>query len=144
MSGEPDPPIDLDVHQNGGSRPTASLDAITTLIHSFALMIQGVEQRITERISANADASKDRWERWETDFRDYRKGIEKRLTLLEASVHDHAEEARQAKIAREAKIRPIRALGLFLVLHWRDILILLIGILALMGFTEATLERFVK
>ena len=93
--------------QGGAEQPAASIDAVTTLIHSFALMLQGVETRLTERIAENASRSKERWERWELDFREYRDATESRLRELERHVAEERDLAgRRLAVLAEGEFLP--------------------------------------
>lgn len=116
----------LTVTQDGTTPPSASLDAITTLIHSFASMITAMEGRLTKRIDDNAAASKERWAKWEG-----------RLEKLEGVVADHLTAAHDAEVAAEARARPVRTVLGVLVDHWRDILLAILAVLGLFGFTQS-------
>lgn len=139
MTGGPPPELPpplIDTQQTMTTSPAASLDAVTTLVHSFALMVQGVEHRLTERLTDNAQQSRERWTRWESDFREYREATDRRIGILEASVHDHHAEAERARIVADARTRPIRFGAAWLWDNRRDILILILGLLTLLGVAD--------
>lgn len=130
---DPDPPV-LDIRQSpGDGRPTASLDAVTTLIHSFASMITAMETRLAAQIRDNAEASKERWQRWEAEFGRYQEATDRRISSLEASVHDHHAEDERRRIATQARVQPVRSLVGWLWLNRRDIIVVLIGVATLLG-----------
>jgi hypothetical protein len=125
---DPTPPS-LDVHQNGSTGPVASIDAITTLIHSFASMITSMEARITARINENASASKERWSRWEAEFKEYRERTDQRIEKLEAA---RRLEERKDLVA-EARIAPVRT-GVTLLAHnWKNVLIIIFAVVGALG-----------
>lgn len=119
--------------------PVVNLDAVTTLIHSFASMMTAMEARITDQIKDNATASKERWSRWEQEFRDYRTATDRRIATLEDSVHAHHTKEHEEEIRLEARVKPIKGTVAWFWRNWRDLLIIAIG---LMAFAAAFGEWF--
>ena len=111
----------LSTHQDGTAIPSVSLDAVTALIHSASAMMTAMESRLTERIKDNAEASRERWTAWEADFREYRAQIETRIQVLEGSVHDHHAEAERARIANEARVKPVLTTVGWIGKHWKEL-----------------------
>jgi hypothetical protein len=120
----------LDVRQNG-AQPTfsVSLDAIMTLIHSFGTMVSAMERRIADRMAENAEASKERWGKWE-----------ERLGKVERQVADHLREEHEDEIRTEARVRPVRLSLAYVGRHWRTAALLILSALALAGYGVETLR----
>jgi len=120
-----------------------AIDAVATLVHSFAAMVSAMKSDIIREMTFNAEASKERWTRWERDFEKYQEATDRRIGLLEASVHDHHSQAEKAKIAREAQIKPVRSVFSWLWDHWRDLVLLVIGVMAALTFTAELIARVI-
>lgn len=132
-----DPTIpDLTTHQNGTSGPVASLDAVTTLIHSFASMMANMEKRITEQINANAAASKERWGRWETEFKEYREANDRRIANVEGRVEALEDDDQREKLVWDARWGPVRNTLIFLSRNWKTILVVLFALLGAIGLAD--------
>jgi hypothetical protein len=118
-----DPPM-LDTSQTGSPTPAVSLDAVTTLVHSFSLMVQAMKGDLLREMERNAEMGKERWQRWEDDFKAYRESNDARVTALEGSVHEHHTKAEHDKLASEARVKPVLTTLQWLVAHWKDLAIL--------------------
>jgi hypothetical protein len=134
-----DPPPTLTVSQTPQREPVVNLDAVTTLIHSFASMMTAMEARITDQIKDNASASKERWARWEQEFREYRATTDRRISALEDSVNAHHIRVHEEELRIEARVKPIKGIAAWFWRNWRDLLIIAIG---LMAFAAAFGEWF--
>lgn len=130
----------LDTHQNGSSGPVASLDAVTTLIHSFASMMANMEKRITEQINANAAASKERWGRWEQEFKEYREANDRRIAGVEDRLGHLEDDDQREKLVWDARWGPVRNVIIFLSRNWKTILVVLFAILGAIGLAERAIE----
>ncbi|MCU0275068.1 MAG: hypothetical protein MUE34_17735 [Acidimicrobiales bacterium] len=130
----PEPAIPtLDTHQNGQGTPVASLDAITTLIHSFASMISNTEKRITDQINSNAAASKERWGKWEQEFKDYREANDERIGKVEGRVTVIEEAEKHDKTVWDARVGPLRNAATILARSWRTLIVVGFAILGFLG-----------
>lgn len=151
MTDDPTPcpdPVELTVSQTGQPQPVASLDAITTLIHSFASMMSSMEKRLADQISHNAGASKERWERWEREFEKYQRDTGRRIELLEEqhSIQQNRvdalyKEKEHDEIVWDSRLGPVKRAGIWLGRHARDIIIVILGILAVLGFSTEAIQR---
>ena len=118
-----------------------NIDAIATLVHSFAAMVSAMKQDILREMASNSEASKERWTRWERDFETYRNLTDGRISILEASVHEHHVKEERREITRQAQVRPIRGAVGWLWDHWRDVVLLAIGIFAAATFAADFVAR---
>lgn len=134
----------LDVRQNGIPVPSASLDAVATLIHSFFGMMQGVEKRITDRIIENAEASKERWARsesidserwkqWEARFDEYCNITNEHIEVVEIKIDDHLKAEEKAEERMDARVRPVQNVLSYASRHWRTIALAAVVIVDVVG-----------
>jgi len=138
--GEPIAVPELDVHQNGSHGPVASLDAVTTLIHSFASMMTAMEARISRQITDNATASKERWSRWETDFRDYREANDRRVEAIASDLHNHLEDRERNELVWNARLGPARKAATLISRNWKTVVVLLFAMLGALGIAQDILN----
>jgi hypothetical protein len=139
-----DPVVELTTSQNGQQVPAASLDAITTLIHSFGSMMTSMEARLSTQIKENAAASKERWMRWETDFKEYRLANDERVNALRRDLDVHLDERQRDEIRWDSRVEPLRTSGMWLGRHWRDLILMILGVLAVLGFSSDTLHQLLS
>jgi len=136
-----DPPT-LTVTQFDNADPAVSMDAVTSLVHAFAEMVRTSTGALSAQISANAEAGQQRWAVFEPTLERWQKDTEARLVLLEGSVHDHHEAAERARIAREARVKPVLTTAQWLVSNWPKILALLFGVLGFFALLFDLAERY--
>lgn len=128
-----DPPVTphLETRMDGMSTPAppASMDAVTTLIQSFGMMVTDIKRDLIREMERNASASRERWAIWEKLHNDYREETTRRLAALEATVHDHHAEAERSRLIAEARVKPVRTAASYLVEHWRTVALIVALIL---------------
>ena len=137
--GQPAGPGILATH--GPSTQGVTLDAVTTLVHSFGMMVTAMEARITTQIQNNAVASKERWGRWETEFKEYRTATDRRIEILEVRLDGHLRKEEREDLIIDARIRPLRTTAGLLAAHWRTLAIVVLSIAALAGVGVDLLQR---
>lgn len=124
-----DPPT-LTTRQDG-SGVAVSMDAVATFVHTFAAMLSSTEARLSEQLRENATTARERWQTWEREFERYRDQTERRLTSLEGSVHEHHSQEERRQIAYQARVRPVQRILGWVWDNRRDLLLVLIGAIAL-------------
>lgn len=106
---------------------------VTGIIELVRGFLNDTERRIGDKLDAAVRTIYDGAdERWQTHKIEHEREAEAFATLAE-SVRTHHHEAEQAAIARKARVQPIERFGGFLIDHWRDLLIFVLGLFALLG-----------
>jgi hypothetical protein len=118
-----------------------AIDAVATLVHSFAAMVSAMKADLIREMTANADAGKERWQRMEREIQRYQESTDKRIEILESSVHEHHSKEERREIARNAQVQPVRRTFAWLWDHWRDVVLLLIGVFAAATFAAEFVAR---
>lgn len=136
MTDQSPPLPKLDVLQNGEDRPAASLEAVTTLIHAFASMMTSMEARLTDRITENAAASKERWGKWEKEFREYRDANDTRIGVLEGKVDKHLDEDERSDLVWNARLGPARRAATLISHNWKTVVVLLFAAFGALGLAS--------
>ncbi len=141
---------DVTTSQDGLQTPLASVDSIITLIHSFSAMVQGVKNDLLREMAANAQASRERWDRWERDFAKYQRDTDRRIELLEEqtkAIHGRLDsmdrEKERGELVWDSRVAPLKKGGIWLGAHYRDLLLVILGILAILGFSTETIQRII-
>lgn len=122
---------ELETRRAFAGEQVASVDAIAVLIQSFATMIGKMEDRITGRITENAEASKERWQRWEAEFKAYQATNDHRVALVEGQIRDYLAREHDDDVRNDARVRPVKTLAGWVWGNWRDIVLLAIALIAL-------------
>lgn len=104
-------------------------------------MLQAMEYRILQRLDQNSLAATERWAKHDAELAANTKRVVDRFEKLELaleatnqSVREHHQREHEKQLVVDARIRPIRGSIAWLWLHWRDIVLLLIGLIALGTF----------
>lgn len=64
--------------------------------------------------------------------------------MLESSVHEHHSKEERRELARQAQIQPVRSIFGWAWDHWRDVVLLAIGIFASATFIAEFIARVVQ
>lgn len=117
---------------------------VTALISVFQNMLDRSEQRIIARLDQNSTTGAERWMLHEKEHG----AIEVRMSKHEAdfetfrdkaiAVYDHYHEQ---EVAEEARLQPFKLSAQWLWTNWRTILLLLVALVAILGFSGETLDR---
>jgi ferric-dicitrate binding protein FerR (iron transport regulator) len=102
---------------------------VTSLVTLFVTMLASTKAEIIAAMDANSHRAA---ERWQTHEREHASTLG-RLADLERELHAHLDKEERDDLIMDARIRPLRTLGHRAVLHWRDIVIFLFALLALLG-----------
>lgn len=131
-------------------RPTAELSArdVTSLVQLFNVMLNAMEGRIVRKIDDYAHSESRRWEEHAADVQRLTESwttraiaIETTIADLERRLDDHLDKEHDEEVRADARIRPVKTVAEWFVFHWRDLVILGIGIIALLGFLGDTLSH---
>jgi hypothetical protein len=121
---------------------------ITGLIGLFQTMLDRTERNILDRLDDNSKGASARWRKHDDELEVNRGLIVARFEALEAAIATTS-KALEALLDREhdddvrmdARIRPLRGSISWLWVHWRDIVLLLIGMVALGTFMVESFGR---
>jgi hypothetical protein len=111
--------------------PDGSMPArdVTSLVTLFVSMLAQTKGEILHALTVNSDAASARWAAHEREVA----GHLARLDNLEIAVAAHLAKEERADLVMDARVRPLRFIGGRLVAHWRDIVILVVALLTLVG-----------
>ncbi len=138
IADEPVP--ELPVRSPRESDVVASVGAISALIQSFVSMVGGMEGRLADQIRENAAASKERWGRWEGEFNSYKVATDRRVEIVEVQLRDHLQRKHDDDLILQSRIKPVQTTVGWLVRNWRTVLLLIVSILAVLGFAGETMH----
>ena len=124
----------------------ATLD-VTGLVGMLSGMLGAMEGRILERMRENSEAARDRWALHDAELERNRTAIVSRFRAVEGRIEEvnvavtlHHEAAHDQRIAADARIKPIRTVSGWLWANRKDLLLLALAILAVLGFMGDTLS----
>ena len=110
---------------------------ITGLIGLFQTMLDAMEGRIIERLDANSRGASDRWRKHDEELAANTKRVVERFEKVEAAIatttkvlQAHLDREHEEDVRMDARIRPIRGTVGWLWAHWRDVVLLIIGVIA--------------
>jgi hypothetical protein len=137
-------------HEASSPVPTLGLSAVevTNLVNLFQTMLLAMEQRLVAKMDDNSRMASERWAAHDRDFETSTRlaaarmeEIEKSILTVETSLNAHLKRERDEDIRMDARIRPITGSLSWLWLHWRDIVLLVIGIIAAGTFIVESFGR---
>jgi len=107
------------------------------ILHLFEVMLLAMEQRLTAKMDDNSRLASERWVRHDREA----EAMVARLAALETTLGLHLDEARTHKLIVDARARPIRSFVGWLWDHWRDLVLLAIGLFALLTTLSELVAR---
>jgi hypothetical protein len=135
-----------------------SVVEVTALVTLFNQMLQGSTASILAAMAANSAAASERWQKHEADhaadladatrrITDHfalhearMKAIDKRIDESGNLLTDHLDKEREEDVRMEARVKPItRSVG-WLVDHWKELALLLLGIATLINLILNSLQ----
>jgi hypothetical protein len=104
-----------------------------SVIHLFEVMLLAMERRLVEKMDDNSRLASERWAKHDLELEQNSKRITDRFVMIETQLGLHLAQVRDRKLIVDARSQPIRkALG-WLWDHWRDVVLLAIGLFALLA-----------
>jgi len=130
------------------STPGMTAAEITSLVSLFQGMLLATESRILAAMADNSRAASERWARHDEELTRNTQRVTDRFAAIDARLQ-HTTDALTTHLDREriddermdARIRPIRGSLAWLWLHWRDLLLLAIGLAAAGTFLVESFGR---
>ena len=122
---------------------------ITGLIGLFQTMLDRTERNILDRLEFNSRGAADRWRKHDDELTANTARVVARFEKVEASI-DVTSKALQAHLDREheddirmdARVRPVQIGVAWAAGHWKDIAILLVGIIGLFAVAADIASRY--
>ena len=116
-----------------------SVVEVTGLVNLFTSMLNTSTAQIISRIDSNAAAETERWRKHDAELERNREQVVARFLKVESALDNHLVVANSffakehdEEVASDARVRPVKSAVGWLWLHWRDILLLVIGLFAFM------------
>lgn len=120
------------------------------IIDTFDRMLLAMEARLVAKIDESTRQAAERWVSHDTESTRYRtdannrfERIEQSLLTVEKTLRAHLEKERDEDLVIDARIRPLKAVGIYIFRNWRTILLVMLTLLALFGLSEETIRRVV-
>jgi hypothetical protein len=111
------------------------------LVAHITGLLAEMEGRIMDRLAANSQGATDRWKKHDDELAantkrvvDRFEVIEKDLLEMSRCLHGHLAKEHDEEIALQARVKPVRTLGLWMAQNWRSIMLALLAILGVMGW----------
>jgi len=132
------------------SEDTAGLTSsdVIGLVTVFERMLLAMENRLVAKMEENTQGAKDRWglhdrdsERVLRDIADKFLAIEQSIELVEQALNLHLKQEADEDLQTQARVRPVLTLFQYLAKNWRTILLLIVSMLAILGFSGETLNK---
>lgn len=117
---------------------------VTALITVFQNMLDRSERRIIERLDQNSAGASERWALHEREHG----AIDTRMAQGEAILTEHIaksmafyEKYHAEEIREAARLEPFKLSLAWVWANWRTILLLIVALVAILGFSGETLDR---
>jgi hypothetical protein len=104
-----------------------------SVLHLFEVMLLAMERRLVDKMDENTRGAVERWGKHESEHAAHNEAMVERFARLEADLTTHLDEARTRKLVTEARSKPLRTTATWLWDHWRDVVLLAIGLFALIA-----------
>jgi hypothetical protein len=112
-----------------------------SILHLFEVMLLAMERRLVEKMDDNSRLASERWAKHDIELEQNTKRVVDRFAALETTLGLHLDEANNRKLVAEARTRPIRSSVGWLWDHWRDVVLLAIGLFALLTAITEVLAK---
>lgn len=121
---------------NGRLSPTE----VTALITLIDTRLGRMEDRIIARLDVNSAGATERWAKHDAELAENTKRVVARFLLIEKSLdehmviaNDHFAREHDSVLVSAARQRPVRLTVAWLAANWKDLVILAVGILVVLG-----------
>jgi hypothetical protein len=129
---------------NGNGNGLTGADMLALVAHITGLLSE-MEGRIMDRFDANSDAATERWrihEKKHTDeMTENTKRVVDRFVKIETALDNHIqvtnaffEKMHDEEIATQARVKPVKTLGTFVIANWRSIALAVLAIAGIFGW----------
>ena len=114
-----------------------SVTEVTGLVQLFNNQLLAMEGRLSAKMDDNSRAAADRWRKHDEELEANTSRIVTRFEKIEGHIIKvetvltaHLDREHDEDVASEARVKPVKTVVGWLWLHWRDLVLLFIGIVA--------------
>jgi hypothetical protein len=126
---------------------------VTALVRLFMDMLAGTKKDILDEYQRawkqHAEQHNQSYEQARVDSERAHKELRSEIVSVREDLNEHLELAThrwqkedEEDFVFDARVQPLKAVAWWLGKHWRDIVILLVGLLAILGFSTEWLSQF--
>lgn len=133
---------------NGNSISSLSGADVTALVTLFSNMLHAMEGRLIAKMDDNSRLAIERWAKHDLDSERIQNawtekfiGLEKRLDDHLVIANAHFTKERDEDLVSEARVKPVLTAVQYLAKNWRTILLVIVSIIAILGFSGETLNK---
>jgi hypothetical protein len=130
---------------------TMSVTEVTGLVNLFNGMLMAMEGRLIAKMDDNSRLASANWIRHDQDLAANTKRIVDRFEKIEASLlkvetclQVHLDQEHEDRIANEARVKPVIMSVQWLTKNWRTILLFIVAMLAILGFSGETADKLIR
>jgi hypothetical protein len=127
---------------------TLTAAEITGLIGLFQTMLDKTEGRILDAMADNSERATERWAKHDRELEANTRRVAERFAAVDArlqatvgTLQELLDREHDDDVRMDARIRPIRGSLAWLWGHWRDIVLLIIGLIAMGTFLVESFGR---
>lgn len=131
---------------NGAGSMTVS--EVTGLVGLFNESLLAMEGRLVSKMDDSSRRAAERWVKHDLDSERLLKDIEHRFDTIEKALRDHVliaekrwAEDHDEELVLQARIKPVTSFATYIARNWRTILLIIVSLLAILGFSSDTLTR---
>lgn len=113
---------------------------VTALVNLVAGMLDRMESRILGRLDANSAGASERWAKHDAELATNTARVVKRFEEIESELltvsnclKGHLDAAHDAEVATDARVRPVKSVGRWVVVNWKSLALLVIAVLTALG-----------
>lgn len=113
---------------------------VTALVGLMSGMLDRMESRIIARLDDNSRLASERWTKHDAELAANTSRVVKRFEVIEADLltvsnclKGHLDAAHDAEVATDARVRPVKSVGRWVVVNWKSLALLVIAVLTALG-----------
>ena len=113
---------------------------VTAIVGLMSGMLDRMESRIIARLDDNSRLASERWSKHDAELTANTARVIKRFETIEGELltvsnclKGHLDREHDEDVATDARLRPIKGIGGWFVANWKDVLILIVGALVILG-----------
>jgi hypothetical protein len=111
------------------------------LIAHMTDLLSKMENRIMERLDDNSRGATERWAKHDRELEQNTKRVIARFEIIEAdlltvskALEAHLDKEHDEELATQARVKPIRTVGLIVVQNWKSIALAIFALLGIIGW----------